>query len=346
MKIAVVRNRKNENVLCNFGRPCPETYGRKSVQRVMDALRAEGHEVKVIEGDGSLIRTLGKFMPADEEGRPTGMAFNMSYGIQGDCRYTHTPSILEMAGVPYTGSSPFGHTLCLDKVVTKILMQNAGIPTPAWRVMDRPGRDPGGLAFPLIVKPRHESTSYGLEIVYDGDALYRAVDAVIGNFHQDALVEQYIPGREINVSLLGNNPPAVLPIVELDFGRRETRMETWDDKYHKTHDEPEKRCPAPLDPGLREALGDIAVRVFAAAHCRDYARIDVRIDPDGRPFVLEVNSMASLGTGGSFVMAAARAGLGFQSLIGRIVDVTHRRYFGTPAPRATLPAESFVDAAA
>lgn len=346
MKIAVVRNRKNKDVMFRFGRPCPETYGRKSVQRVMDALRAEGHEVKAIEGDAGLIPSLRAFLPTDEESRPSGMVFNMSYGIQGDCRYTHTPSILEMAGIPYTGSGPFGHTLCLDKVVTKVLMQNVGIPTPAWTVMERPAADAGDLAFPLIVKPRHESTSYGLAIVHDGLALRQAVEAICDTFQQGALVEEYIPGREVNVSLLGNDPAQVLPIVELDFGGRASQIETWDDKYHKTDDEPEKRCPADLDRNLAAELRQLAVRLFNVTHCRDYARIDVRIDRAGRPFILEINSMASLGIGGSYVLAASQVGFDFQALVGRIVDVTHRRYFGTPAPRESMTTQARIDVAA
>lgn len=333
MRIAVVRNRKNEGVVCRFGRPCPEIYGRKSVQRVMDALRAEGHEAKAIEGDGKMVRALQRFIPPDSEGRPSGLVFNMSYGIQGDCRYTHTPSILEMAGIPYTGSGPFGHTLCLDKVVTKILMREAGIPTPDWCVMDRPSADAGTMKFPLIVKPRHESTSYGLELVHDGTGLHRAVEAILDTYEQAALVEQYIPGREVNISLLGNKPPQVFPIVELDFGDRATQLETWDDKYHKTDDEPRKRCPTDLSDALTAELRDLGVRLFDTMHCRDYARIDVRIDPDGRPYVLEINSMASLGGGGSYVLAASHAGMDFQGLVGRIVDTAHERYFGEPAPR-------------
>ena len=334
MKIAVVRNRKDKNVICRFGRPSPERYGRRSVQRVIDALRAEGHEVKVVEGDGGMLRALRKFMPPDEEGRPTGLVFNMSYGIQGDCRYTHTPSILEMAGIPYTGSGPFGHTLCLDKVVTKILMRDAGIPTPDWAVMDRPSTDPGALEFPLIVKPRHESTSCGLEIVRDGLSLYRAVQKIVDTYDQAALVEQFIPGREVNVSLLGNDPVRVMPIVEIDFKGRALQLDTRDDKFHKTEDEPEKRCPAMLDRGLTAELRDLATRLFHVTHCQDYARIDMRIDPEGRPFVLEINSMASLGVGGSYALSAAHAGYDFQALVGRIVDETHMRYFGAPAPRA------------
>src|SRR5262249_21898491 len=122
--------------------------------------------------------------------------------------------------------------------------------------------------------------------------------------------------------------------VELEFFGRETRLVTWEDKYHKRADEPRKVCPAPLDADLGGRLRELSAAVFRACHCKDYARVDIRIDSSGRPAVLEINSMASLGGGGSFTFAALRAGYDFTSLVSRILDVAHERYFGVPAPRS------------
>lgn len=332
MKIAVVRNRKNQGVVNRFGRPSPEVYGRKSVQRVMDALRANGHEVRAFEGDGSLVGKLKQFLLPLADGQPGGLAFNMAYGIQGECRYTHVPAVLEMAGVPYTGSAPLGHALSLDKVIAKKLLVHAGVPTPAFRVLGGSHEDVLGLRFPVIVKPRHESTSYGVRVVHDRESLDAAVQHIVAEYHQQALVEEYIDGREVNIGLLGNHPLEVFTPVELDFGGRECRIETWEDKYHKTKDEPQKRCPAPLGDTLALELRRIAKATFKATHCRDYARIDVRIDAEGRPYVLEINSMASLGVGGSYVLAARDRGYSFEALVNRIVEVAHVRYFESPNP--------------
>ena len=158
--------------------------------------------------------------PGSESCHPSGLVFNMAYGIQGECRYTHVPAMLEMAGVPYTGSCPLGHALALDKVIAKIQMQAAGIPTPAFKVMGRPDDDVSGLRFPLVVKPRHESTSYGLQLVDDQCQLGDAVAAIVAQYRQDALVEEYIDGREVCIGLLGNGEVECLPAVELDFGGR------------------------------------------------------------------------------------------------------------------------------
>jgi len=339
MKVAVVRNRvRTDGVINRFGQVCPESYGQKTVRMVVDALRGAGHTAEVFRADRTLLAELATYMPPDAAtGKPTGMVFNMAYGIQGECRYTHVPAMLEMAGVPYTGSGPLGHALALDKVVTKILMLHAGVPTPAFRVMREAGGNADGLRFPLIVKPIHESTSFGLHLVRGPQELADAVRAVVTKYEQDALVEEYIDGREVCVGLLGNDPVECLPLVELDFGGRDLRAMTYDDKYHKRPDEPRKTCPAAVGEALAAALRDLALATFRACRCKDYARVDIRIDPAGRPSVLEINSMASLGPGGSFVQAARHAGYSDAALVARILDVAHQRYFGTPAPR-DLPA--------
>jgi D-alanine-D-alanine ligase len=140
MRIAVVRNRSRDGVINRFSTPCPETYGKRTVQMVLDALRAGRHIATCLEGDKTLLVELERFMPPDEGHRPTGLVLNLAYGIQGEARYTHVPAMLEMAGIPYTGATPLGHAISLDKVTTKLILRQAGIPTrpsPFWA----PARD-------------------------------------------------------------------------------------------------------------------------------------------------------------------------------------------------------------
>src|ERR1035437_9104335 len=179
MKVAVVRNRSRDGVINLFGQPCPEVYGKKAVQMTIDALREAGHTVAVLEGDKTLFAKLEEFMPPDADGRPAGMVFNMAYGVQGKSRYTHVPALLEMAGVPYTGGDPLGHAIALDKVVTKIQIRDPGVPTPNYKVVTADEMHNTGLRFPLGVKPRHESTSYGLRLVETPAELQEAVLAVV-----------------------------------------------------------------------------------------------------------------------------------------------------------------------
>jgi D-alanine-D-alanine ligase len=334
MNIALVRNRARSGVIHEFGRPSPERYGKRTIERVAEALRDGGHEVNVLEGDKTLLAELERLMPPGSDAMPpTGLVLNMAYGIQGEARYTHVPAMLELAGVPYTGATPLGHAISLDKAITKRLLNAAGVPTPRFTLMHEPHEPPAALRYPLIVKPRHESTSYGLTLARDRRELDQAVGAVVHRYQQAALVEEYIDGREVCVALLGNNPPLAFPPVELAFDDRPLRLMTWDDKHHRRPDEPRKVCPAPLDRALLQTVEHCARATFAACHTRDYARVDIRIDRAGRPWVLEINSMASLGASGSYVHAASAAGYGFESLVNRIVDVAHERYFGVPAPR-------------
>ena len=208
-------------------------------------------------------------------------------------------------------------------------------------IVQRTPADPCSLRFPLIVKPRHESTSFGLRLVHSRAELEDAVVAITSTYLQDALVEEYIEGREFCVALLGNDPVQCLPVVEQDFGDRDSHLLTKADKYHKVNQEPVKRCPAPISACLRQRLFEISIATFQACHLRDYARVDIRLNKEGDPFVLEINSMASLGPGGSYVCAAAAAGLDYDALVRRIVDEAHTRYFGVPAPvEADVPFEA------
>jgi len=331
MRIAVVRNRNREGVLFRFGQPSPETYGRRSIQGIVDALQNGGHEVEIFEGDMHLPGHLRSFIPVHpDHGTPMGIVFNLSYGMQGECRYTHVASLLEMLGVPYTGAGPLGQTLSLDKVISKTLLRQAGLPTPDFTVGNGMASDPGGIEYPLIVKPRHESTSYGLSLVHNRRELDLAVAEVVGHYRQDALIERYIPGRELSVSILGNHPPVCLPIVEVDFAGRHLRTLTREDKFHKRPDEPVKLCPAPLDPDLEMEVQRISLAAAAVCHCRDYANVDIRIDGEGRPQILEVNSMPSLGPGASFTCSGRHAGFTMTAMLCRIVDSACERTFGTP----------------
>ncbi|WP_292597337.1 ATP-grasp domain-containing protein [Mesorhizobium sp.] len=186
---------------------------------------------------------------------------------------------------------------------------------------------PGELRFPMIVKPRHESDSCGVQLVHEPAQLRQAVEVIVTRFAQDALVEEYIEGQEIWVALLGNEELEVLPLVEQDFGDRDTRFVTWEAK-HMVVAAPPRICPARIGNRLATVLRDISVATFRACQCRDYARIDFRIDDSGQPFVLEINTMSGLGMTSAYVSAGTTAGYSPSSLVNRILDVAHRRYFG------------------
>jgi len=140
-----------------------EVYNPETVKKVADALEKGGHNVRIAEGDMHVIERLKEFMPRVIEGERMGMVFNMAYGIQGESRYTHLPAILEMLGIPYVGSGPEGHSLALDKVITKIIMQKQRIQTPDFWVYSTGDEDMSGVEYPVIVKPKMEAVSYGIQ---------------------------------------------------------------------------------------------------------------------------------------------------------------------------------------
>lgn len=331
MKIAVVYNRDSKDVINLFGVPNKEKYGKKSIKRITDALRAHGHQVQTLEGDKNLIAKLEEFMPRVVHGERPGMVFNLSYGVQGQARYTHVPGILEMIGIPYVGSGPLAHSLALDKVVAKMIFKQNGIPTPDFAVLDAPGFEAPDLAYPLIVKPKNESVSFGIQIVHDEKELRAAAQTIFDEFEQPVLAERYIDGREVNVGVLGNNPVETFAPAELLFGDG-PKIYTYKDKMHKSGREVGVRVPADLSPAKTREAQDIARRAFRALGCFDCARIDMRMDDAGKLYVLEINSLPSLGEHGSYVHGAEHAGLDFPALVNRLVEVASARYFGTPNP--------------
>ena len=130
MKVAIIYNKDRSKVINQFGMQNKEVYNQKTVKKVGNALELSGHNVEYIDGNMEVIESLQNFMPKVLEGERMGMVFNMAYGIQGESRYTHIPSMLEMLGIPYIGSNPSGHALALDKVIAKIMMQKHDISTP------------------------------------------------------------------------------------------------------------------------------------------------------------------------------------------------------------------------
>ncbi|MCD8509131.1 MAG: M20/M25/M40 family metallo-hydrolase [Bacillus sp. (in: Bacteria)] len=328
MKIAIVYNRESQAVINLFGTLNREKYGLETIKNIKDALVSGGHQVKTFEGDKNIIAKLEDFMPSVISGERPGLVFNLSYGIQGKGRYMHVPGILEMLGVPYVGSGPETHALALDKVVTKMILIQKGLPTPKFTVMDKPDSPvQDNLNYPLIVKPKDEAVSFGLRIVHNEEELREGVQTIYDTFHSPTLVEEYIEGREVNVGLLGNNPVEALPPVELVFGEGE-QIYTYEDKKNKSGRTVEKVCPASLTEEETKRIQQLAIDTFNALGCYDSARVDFRIDKDGNPYILEVNSMASLGADGSFVFAADKMGLNYTDLMNRLIDVTCERYFG------------------
>jgi D-alanine-D-alanine ligase len=263
----------------------------------------------------------------------------MAYGIQGQSRYTHIPAMLEMLGVPYVGSGPQAHAVALDKIMTKIVLRQHGLPTPEFWFFSSPDEDMTNVTYPVIVKPKMEAVSMGMRVVDNIDDLRDAVREVNENFRQQALVERFIAGREFAVGLLGNGSELeVLPIVEFDLGDPDA-IQSNTDKLKKPV---EKVCPAQVSPELTQEMTRLARDSFRVLGINDFARIDLRMDSEGNLYILELNSMASLGLTGSYVHAAKVAGYTYETLVNRMLDVAAVRYFGNK-PQTTSEGEEPVE---
>lgn len=328
MKVAVIYNKTKdvEGVINVFGMQNQETYNPKTVERVASALEKGSHNVRIIDGNINVIEQLQNFMPRVVQGEQPGMVFNMAYGLQGVSRYTHIPSLLEMLGIPYVGSSPAGHGIALDKVTTKVMIQAAGLPTARYWVFYSPDQIPDGLPYPVITKPKMEAVSMGIEIIQNKKDLEQAIGRLVEDFKQPVLVEDFIPGREFAVGLLGNRDPEVLPIVEIDLQGDPHAIQSLTDKLKQPKG---KICPAQIDEKLAGEMRRLTKETFRVLGIYDFCRVDYRMDKDGNLYILELNSMASLGLTGSYVHSAQVAGYTYESMINRMLDVAVERYFGS-----------------
>jgi D-alanine-D-alanine ligase len=333
MKVAIIYNKDIQGVINTFGMQNKEFYNERTVMKVASSLEEAGHNVAILDGNKQIIERLENFMPRVTEGEQIGMIFNMSYGIQGESRYTHIPSLLEMLGLPYLGSSPSGHAVALDKVLTKIIWKSNGLPTPDFWVFNSHEEDLSSVRLPVIVKPKMESVSFGLKVVHNEEDLRESIEFIVKEFDQQALVEQFIRGREFCVGLLGNSPVESFPVLEIDLEGDPDAIQTVDDKKIRPKN---KVCPANITRELADRMQKISIEAFKVLNLRDFARVDIRLDENENIYLLEINSMASMGQSGSYIAAAKVAGYTYESLVNRMLDVASVRYFAanllTPLP--------------
>lgn len=329
MKIAVVHNIDHNGVINQFGRANKEMYYRNEIDSFLTTLRKGDFQVEEFDGDIFLCQKLRNFLsPIKQGNKPDGLVFNLAYGIQGESRYTHVPAMLEMAGVPYTGSDPLAHSIALDKEMTKRILYQAGIPTPRFVVIetetDSDTLKKHGLRYPLIIKPKNEAGSFGISVVDNEKELLENISSTLEKYQQPLVIEEYLDGRELNVGLLGNGSTIeVFDPVEIDFTASGERFQSFKGKKGGSYDH---ICPADIPDSLTGALQEIAKQTFTLLRCSDYARVDFRLDSDMNPYVLEINSMAAIHQKGSYYHGARKAGYDYQGMLLQMIEVAVNRY--------------------
>lgn len=315
----------------------------ETIEAIREALAAR-HDVILIEADADAYEKLRAARP--------DFVFNMAEGAGGPSRESFIPTILEQFGIPYLGADPVALGVCLHKAHCKEVLLAHALPTPPFVVWDAPGRRLPPFGLPAVVKPLHEGSSKGITdrcLVRSAAELTREVERITDVYRQPAIIEKFLPGREFTVALLGNGASVeALPIVEVDFGALpdgSNPIYSYEAKW--VWDVPERpldlfRCPADLDADLRLEIETICREAFRVLGCRDWARLDLRLDERGRPSILEVNPLPGIlprpEENSCFPKAARAAGMDYVALIHRVLDVARRRCGIPVSQEAAAPA--------
>ncbi len=294
-----------------------------TVAAIRAALESMGHDVVDLEATPELLTVL----PAAD----VDVVFNIAEGLHGRNREAQVPAILELLDIPYTGSDPATLAITLDKGLAKRLVREAGHATPRARLLaDAAGIDDLGFDYPVIAKPNAEGSSKGVtstSVCRTPAELAKAVEQMTASYRQAILVEEYLPGREFTVAVLGELEPRALPPMEIVFAEEagELPVYTFGHKI-ETEGGVSYEVPANIDSDLGQRIAELAVGVFQTLGCRDVARIDVRLDARGEPSFIECNPLPGLTPGWSDLCQIATAsGLTYESLIGEILAPALRR---------------------
>jgi D-alanine-D-alanine ligase len=296
-----------------------------TVEAVARDLADAGHAISrlgVSRDPAVLINGLEKIRP--------DVVFNLFEGTaEQSSSEAYVAGILEWLRVPFTGCPSQSMVLARDKPLAKHLFLGAGLPTADFRVIEQLPVSDLPSAWPVIVKPAREDASVGLDhksVVTDQGQLAERVAFLLGKYGPPVLVEQYIPGREFNVGILESPDLQVLPIAEIAFAAE--RAGTWPIVTYEAKWAPGSsddiatppRCPADVSPDLKDLLGDLARRAFRLLGCRDYARVDFRVNPEGKPFILEVNPNPDFNPSAGLSGAIVAAGLTHSQVTLQFVD--------------------------
>ena len=293
---------------------------------VAEALRAAGLEVMVAPITGDVEHALRAYSPLE------WVIYNLGEGFEGRLfEEVRIAWALEAMGYRFTGSDAAALALSTHKARAKEALRRAGVPTPAWQVFCHPEQVTpealAGLGYPLFVKPVAEDASLGItvdSVVHTHAALRARVGYIAERYRQAALVEAFVDGREINVALWGD-PPEILPLSEVDFAgvespyRRTVSFEAkWEPGSYGWEHSPVV-CPARVERSLAERVHEVALRAWGAIGCKGYARMDLRVDRHGVPYVLEVNCNPDTSPDAGFFRSAEAGGYGYPEMVLRIV---------------------------
>lgn len=307
---------------------------RESVEEVAGSLERLGYRTILtpLTEEG-----FDEFLKEINDGR-ADLVFNLCEGAFLNSKFEmNIAALLELYDLKFTGNPSITLGVALNKGWTKDILKGAGVDTPPHFVTDDPSVElPEGLSFPLIVKPLTEDASLGIEtdsVVHTMEELSARIEHILEEYCSHALVERFIDGREFNISVMGNDDETVaLPPSEIDFSEYPEelpRICSYEAKWIEVSPLYRKTppvCPAPVSEELKKRLEATAIRAYRALGCRDYARVDMRLDKDGNLWVLEVNPNPDISRDAGFARAARAAGMEYHQFIGELVSIAAKRY--------------------
>lgn len=291
------------------------------------------HNVKMIEANFDAFE---KFKENSID-----IVFNIAEGFFGVSREAQIPAMLDMLNIPYTGSDPLTLSICLDKGRAKEILSYHNIPTAKFKIANSVDEIINlDLRFPLIVKPNQEGSSKGIYLssfVQNKNELNKEVERILNEYKQSALIEEFLSGREFTVAVIGNGIDVeVLPIVEIDykdFPKDFIPIYSYEAKWIiDTPDKPLEvfSCPANIDKSLEEKIKNVCLKTYNILNCKDWSRIDIRLDKTGEPNILEINPLPGIlpdpKENSCFPKAARTAGYDYNTMINKVLNSAIKRY--------------------
>jgi D-alanine-D-alanine ligase len=342
LKVAVLANLK-KNVPLRVDAPPDDNveYDREeTVEAILESLRSVGHKPFFLEADASLLDSIRKTKPQ--------FCFNISEGLRGDARESHIPAILEMLGIPYSGSRILANAISLEKVIAKRIWRDRGLRTVPFQLFNDPDAPlRSTLRFPLFVKPVREGSGKGVSpnsIVQNEEEMRRETHRIVEDYHQPALVESFLPGREFTVGIIGNPPSGrrranpdlyhsdgyhYFPVLEIDpnvgvgqgvYGSEAKGIVPGEEGS------PVYTCPADIPDSLKKEMYRLTKSATIAIGADDCSRVDIRLDSEGHPHLMEINTLPGVNPEVSDLCIMAKAeGMQYAILINEILNLGYER---------------------
>lgn len=298
---------------------------QETINLIVSSLRESGFRVIRIGNYFHLLKNIKRIK------NTVDLVFNLTEGVSGRNREGQVPTVLESFDIPFVGSDALTMNVSLDKVITKKALITDHIPTAKYMSVSSKSdiKNLGNLSFPLFVKPRWEGSSKGItrsSRVNNLGELTKQTLYIIHTYKQPALVEEFIRGNEYTVPLIDNQNVTTLPIIQISVNNKTQLRDNFYLNDYIDTDEVTYLVAQNLKPGLKRLIESLAIKAYKSIDCRDYARVDFRVDEKGAPFVLEINPIPALHKSDAFCVAAYACGLDYKGLIGKIVDAALSRY--------------------